>query len=184
MPWNWRATRRRDVLFHHVMRSYYFGERRAAAEFASYDREVVLLSLVLHDLGLTDRARGPRRFEIEGADVAREFATTHGLAREKAWLVWDNIALHPLDLNLYKQPEARAVEWGICADVLGSELEALGRDAVAEIVAAFPGSASSASCCGCCARKRKQSRQRTCSIPARWLRITASAACQFRMRGR
>jgi hypothetical protein len=127
-----------DVLFHHVMRSYYFGEKRAAAEFASYDREVVLLSLVLHDLGLTDHARGPRRFEIEGADVARQFATSHGLAEEKAWLVWDNIALHPLDLNLYKQPEARAVEWGIWADVLGWELDMLGRDAVAEIVAAFP----------------------------------------------
>ena len=132
----------RDVssptLFHHVMRSYFFGELRVRAEFESYDPEIVLLSLVLHDLGLTDRARGPRRFEIEGADAARTFVTTHGLADDKAWLVWDNIALHTLDLNLYRQPEARAVEWGICADVMGQEVERLDRQAVAEIVAAFP----------------------------------------------
>lgn len=126
------------VLFNHVMRSYYFGERRVALEFSSYDREVVLLSLVLHDLGLTDRARGPRRFEIEGADVARAFAQSKGWPEEKAWQVWDNIALHPLDLNLYRRAEARAVEWGICADVMGWELEPLGQRAATEIVAAFP----------------------------------------------
>jgi hypothetical protein len=126
------------MLFNHVLRCYLFGELRAQSALQAYDREVVLLSLVLHDLGLTDRARGERRFEIEGADVARAFVTAGGLAEAKAWLVWDNIALHPLDLNQHKEPEARAVEWGICADVLGQGLEHLERNAVAAIVATFP----------------------------------------------
>jgi hypothetical protein len=126
------------MLFNHVMRCYLFGELLARARLERYDREVVLLSLVLHDLGLTDHARGPRRFEIEGADVARDFVAARGLSPEKSWLVWDNIALHPLDLNAHKEPEARAVEWGICADVLGWELDRLEPSAVQEIVAAYP----------------------------------------------
>ena len=126
------------MLFNHVMRCYLFGELRAQVALGAYDREVVLLSLVLHDLGLTDHARGPRRFEIEGADVARDFVAARGLSAEKSWLVWDNIALHPLDLNAHKELEARAVEWGICADVLGIGLEHLEPAAVAEIVAAYP----------------------------------------------
>ncbi len=126
------------MLFNHVMRCYLFAELRAQVELPAYDREVVLVSLVLHDLGLTDHARGPRRFEIEGADVARDFVLARGYTAEKAWLVWDNIALHPLDLNAYKEPEAQAVEWGICADVLGFGLDRIAPAAVREILAAYP----------------------------------------------
>jgi hypothetical protein len=126
------------VLFNHVMRCYLLGELLAQAQLPAYDREIVLLSLVLHDLGLTDHARGPRRFEIEGADAARDFVAARGLSPEKSWLVWDNIALHPLDLNLYKEPEAKAVEWGIWADVVGADLDRLEASAVREIVTAYP----------------------------------------------
>lgn len=125
-------------LFHHVMRTYYFGEAWAQTELERYDREIVLLSLVLHDLGFTDHARGPRRFEIEGADAARAFIAARGYTEDKAWLVWDNIALHPLDLNLHKEPEAKAVEWGICADVMGAGLDRLAGGVAAGILAAFP----------------------------------------------
>ncbi|MGH6892649.1 MAG: hypothetical protein ACREEP_10355 [Dongiaceae bacterium] len=126
------------VLFNHVMRSYLFGELLARAKSGNYDREIVLLSAVLHDLGLTDLVGGSRRFEIEGADAARAFVVAHGLCEEKAWLVWDNIALHTFDHNLYRQPEARAVQSGILADAVGLGIERLGKGAVAEILAAFP----------------------------------------------
>jgi hypothetical protein len=134
----WVQSVSSPMLFNHVIRTYLFGELWAQTALKTYDREVVLLSLVLHDLGLTDLARGPRRFEIEGADVARAFASAGGLPADKAWLVWDNIALHPLDLNAHKEPEARAVEWGISADVLGLGLEQFDPSTVAAILAAFP----------------------------------------------
>ena len=66
------------MLFNHVMRSYYLG-RLVAGDAGEWDDEVVFLSAVLHDLGLTDRARGERRFEIEGADAARQFLSDAGL---------------------------------------------------------------------------------------------------------
>lgn len=126
------------MLFNHVMRCYLFAELCAQAELPSYDREVVLLSAVLHDLGLTDHARGPRRFEIEGADAARDFALAGGFPEAKSWLVWDNIALHPLDLNHHKEPEAKAVQWGLWADVVGVGFDRLDPAAMREIVAAYP----------------------------------------------
>ena len=46
--------------------------------------------------------------------------------------------MHTLDLNLHKQAEARAVQWGIAADVVGPGIERLDRSRVDEIVAAYP----------------------------------------------
>ena len=56
-----------DMLFNHVMRCYWFGELFAQQEGKKVDSELMFLSAVLHDLGLTDHAPGPHRFEIEGA---------------------------------------------------------------------------------------------------------------------
>ena len=126
------------MLFHHVMRSYWFGELLGQALPDALDREIILLSAVLHDLGLTSHARGTRRFEVEGADAARQFVAQRGLAHDKAWMVHDTIMLHTMDHNLYRQPEARMVQGGILADVVGVGIGALDKRAVAEVVAAFP----------------------------------------------
>lgn len=126
------------VVYNHVMRSYYFGELVAAPDSRRADREIVFVSSVLHDLGITDYARGPRRFEIEGADAARAFAVDHGMSEDKSWLIWDNIALHMLDLNQYKQPEARMVQNGIMADVIGAGLDQIRQEHIDEVLAAFP----------------------------------------------
>lgn len=126
------------MLFNHVMRSYYLGRAIAGGE-QSLDEEIVFLSAVLHDLGLTDAGRGPRRFEIEGADVARRFLTDHGFDEDRSWLVWDTIALHPwTDINLFKEPEARVAQIGIMADVVGAGLEKIDPAAVESVLAAFP----------------------------------------------
>src|SRR5277367_5516774 len=43
-----------DTLFNHVMRCYWFGELFAQQEGKKVDSELMFLSSVLHDLGLTD----------------------------------------------------------------------------------------------------------------------------------
>ena len=89
-----------EMLFNHVMRCYWFGELFAQQEGSKADRELMFLSATLHDLGFTDLGRGPHRFEIEGANAARRFLLEHGTPSERAWRVWDNIALHTWDINL------------------------------------------------------------------------------------
>ena len=59
-----------DMLFNHVMRCYWFGELFAQKHGTKIDSELMFLSSVLHDLGLTDHAPGPHRFEIEGAGAS------------------------------------------------------------------------------------------------------------------
>ena len=38
-----------------------------------YDREVVAVGTILHDIGLTASVSGPNRFEVNGAEAARSF---------------------------------------------------------------------------------------------------------------
>ncbi|KYG01220.1 hypothetical protein BE21_56700 [Sorangium cellulosum] len=126
-------------LFHHVMRSYYFGELAARQSGLACDRELLYLSVVLHDLGLTERFAGPERFEVDGANAARTFLEGRGLPREKASLVWDAIALHTsLGIAQHKEPEVAIAHLGIGIDYGGVGLEALPRGAVEEILRAYP----------------------------------------------
>ncbi|WP_437956640.1 HD domain-containing protein [Sorangium sp. So ce119] len=126
-------------LFHHVMRSYYFGELAARQRGVACDRELLYLSVVLHDLGLTERFAGPERFEVDGANAARAFLEGRGLPREKASLVWDAIALHTsLGIAPHKEPEVAVAYLGISIDYAGFGLEELPRGAVEEILRAYP----------------------------------------------
>ncbi len=127
------------MLFNHVMRSYFLGRLIAGRAGPGCDDEVVFLAATLHDLGLTDVARGPRRFEIEGADAARRFLRDRAFDDHRGWLVWDTIALHPWgDMNLHKEPEARIVQLGIMADAAGLGVDTIQPALLAEVVSAFP----------------------------------------------
>ena len=127
-----------EFLFNHLMRSYWFGELFAQAEGAKIDSELMFLSAVLHDLGLTDHAHGPHRFEIEGAHAARTFLTDHGVEAERAQQVWDNIALHTWDINLFRSDTSRLMELGIVHDVVGVADAKIDPADVAEIVRRYP----------------------------------------------
>ncbi|XXY45927.1 HD domain-containing protein [Sorangium sp. So ce269] len=126
-------------LFHHVMRSYYFGELAGRRRGIAFDRELLYVAVVLHDLGLTERFAGPERFEVDGANAARTFLEGRGLPREKVSLVWDAIALHTsLGIASHKEPEVAVAHLGISVDYGGLGLEELPRGAVEEIVRAHP----------------------------------------------
>ena len=127
-----------DFLFNHVMRCYWFSELFAQQEGTKVDHELLYLSSVLHDLGLTDHARGPHRFEIEGADAARTFLLEKGVSRERAQHTWDNIALHTWDINLFRDDTSRITELGILYDVVGVANAKLDPADVAEVVRRYP----------------------------------------------
>ena len=127
-----------DVLFNHVMRCYWFSELFAQAEGAKVDAELMFLSAVLHDLGLTDHASGSHRFEIEGAGVARTFLIDKGVSRGRAQSVWDNIALHTWDINLFRDDTSRLMELGVLYDVVGIADAKLDSADVTEVVRRYP----------------------------------------------
>jgi len=62
-------------LLNHVVRSWLFAVRLGQIDSIEHDAEVVAVGTLLHDITLNERFAGPRRFEVEGADLARTFAT-------------------------------------------------------------------------------------------------------------
>ena len=59
-----------------------------------YDDELLFLSCILHDVGLTGQADRGRRFEVDGAETAVDLLRANGLAAARAEIVWEAIALH------------------------------------------------------------------------------------------
>src|SRR5262245_23104386 len=81
-------------LFNHAMRSWLFAETIGRTKGIDYDREVVAIGTILHDIGLTASVSGPNRFEVNGADAARSFIMGAGLSDRRAQLIWDLVALN------------------------------------------------------------------------------------------
>jgi putative intracellular protease/amidase len=87
-----------DFMYNHSVRSYLFARVAAAARGLTagedYDDELLFLSCVLHDVGLTSQADRGRRFEVDGAEAAVDLLRANGLAAARAEIVWEAIALH------------------------------------------------------------------------------------------
>ena len=127
-----------EMLFNHVMRCYWFGALFAQQQGIKVDGEQLFLSATLHDLGLTDHAPGPHRFEIESANAARTFMVGKGVPKDRAQNVWDDIALHTWDLNLFRGDTSRVVQFGIAYDVVGFPGVTLDRADVAVVLRRYP----------------------------------------------
>jgi hypothetical protein len=126
-------------LFNHVMRSWLFGVLLSENAKPLPDPELLAVSTVLHDLGLTDRYTAEERFEVDGANVARAFMKERGISTQQTQVVWDAIALHTTrSIALHKEPEVVMTHSGITADVLGASLDRIPQDKQGAILADFP----------------------------------------------
>jgi hypothetical protein len=126
-------------LFNHVMRSWLFATVLAERKGEPYDAEVLAISALLHDIGLSESPGGPLRFEVEGANTAREFARGLGVDERRAQLIWDSIALNSTpSICLHKEPEAALCTLGVALDWGGWGYDGVPADEIARIVGAFP----------------------------------------------
>lgn len=126
-------------LFNHAMRSWLFSEAIGRIKGMDYDREVVAIGTILHDIGLTASVSGPNRFEVNGADAAVSFIKGHGFADRRVQLIWDLVALNSTpSLALHKEPEIAVGTMGIGLDFGGFGLQALPSGDVERILSAFP----------------------------------------------
>jgi len=126
-------------LFNHAMRSWLFAEAISRIKRVDYDREVVAIGTILHDIGLTASVSGPNRFEVNGADATLSFIKGKGVWDRRAQLIWDTVALNSTpSLALHKEPEVAVATMGIGLDYGGFGLEALPTADVERILSAFP----------------------------------------------
>ena len=126
-------------LFNHVMRSWLFSILLSEGVEVGPDAELLAVSVVLHDLGLTDRYIGENRFEVDGANAARAFLKSRSISTQKTQIVWDAIALHTTrSIALHKEPEVAMTQSGIAADVFGLGLDRIPSDKQRGILTEFP----------------------------------------------
>lgn len=126
-------------LFNHAMRSWLFAEAIGRMKRIAYDREIVAIGTILHDIGLTASVSGQNRFEVNGADAAVSFIKDQGFSDRRAQLVWDLVALNSTpSLALHKEPEVAVGTMGIGLDYGGFGAEALPAGDLERILGAFP----------------------------------------------
>ncbi|GAS98518.1 metal-dependent phosphohydrolase [Mycolicibacterium canariasense] len=129
-----------DLLYHHSRRVFLFGSVRARARGLRPDPELLYTAAMFHDIGLTQNYReSPLRFEVDGADAARDFLRARGVDEASARLVWLGIALHTTPgVPEFLEPEVASVIAGVETDVLGIGRDQLPPDVLAAVTAAHP----------------------------------------------
>lgn len=129
-----------ELLYNHSLRTFLFASLNGRQNSIRYDAELLYVSAAFHDLGLTPHYRSDdKRFEIDGADAARDFLKSHGIAPQMLQLVWDAIALHTSPgIAEYKEPEVALLNYGVALDVVGRGYDRLSEKDREEIIRQFP----------------------------------------------
>jgi len=109
------------LLFHHSSRVYYFGALAGKHRGLKFDPELLYAGAMFHDMGLTPRHSSPNeRFEVDGANAARDFLRGHGISEAEIDTVWTAIALHTTPgIPQHMHPVVALVTAGVEMDVLG-----------------------------------------------------------------
>jgi hypothetical protein len=133
------AEMRPEFLVGHSYRTYVWAAILAAQDRLRYDEEVVYVSSLLHDLGLSERHQPqspPTCFTLVGAEAAQRTGAAAGWQEQRKRMAAEAITIH---LNLRVRPkdgiEAHLVTAGAQLDAIGARywaVEPATRQAVLE----------------------------------------------------
>ncbi|TDD41968.1 HD domain-containing protein [Nonomuraea terrae] len=129
-----------DLLYHHSRRVFLFGALQGRVRGLHADLELLYTGAMFHDIGLTDAYRESQlRFEVDGANAARDFLKLHGVLDSDADRVWLGIALHTTPgVPEFLDPVVALVTAGVETDVLGIGYDRLTAEQRAAVTAAHP----------------------------------------------
>lgn len=128
------------ALLNHCVRSYRWAAKYAAAHGIAFDEELLFVSAMLHDLGLTDPFDSHRvAFEEAGGDLAWVFGVAAGWPVERAARAEEIIVLHMRDdVSAAADPESHLLQVATGWDVAGRRPEEFPAELRAEILARHP----------------------------------------------
>ncbi|CAM5538044.1 HD domain-containing protein [Streptomyces avidinii] len=128
------------TLLNHSVRSYAFAARYAQQHELAYDAELLYVSALLHDLGLTppfDSHTLP--FEEAGGHVARVLTAGLGWPAARRARAEEVIVLHMRDdVSAAEDVESHLLQVGTSADVSGLGLASFDPAFTADLLAAYP----------------------------------------------
>lgn len=111
-----------DFLFEHSVRVYQWAALAGRRKGLIFDPELLYVAALFHDFGLTDRyGQSHLRFEVDGANAARDFLRGHGVAEVSRENIWLAIALHTTNgISANLSPTAALVAEGANVDLVGA----------------------------------------------------------------
>jgi HD domain len=129
-----------ELLFNHSRRVFLFGTLQGRRRGLQPDPELLYAGAMFHDIGLTEGYRtSTLRFEVDGANAARDFLLERGVDESAARKVWLSIALHTTPgVPEFLDPEIALVTAGVETDVLGIGRGDLSSDEIEAVTAAHP----------------------------------------------
>jgi hypothetical protein len=129
-----------ELLFNHSRRVFLFGALQGRRRGLQPDLELLYAGAMFHDIGLTEGFHSSMlRFEVDGANAARDFLLQRGVDDTAARKVWLSIALHTTpSVPEFLEPEIALVTAGVETDVLGIGRNDLSSDAIVAVTAAHP----------------------------------------------
>jgi len=109
-----------DLLFQHSTRVYLWGALAGKRKGLTFDPELLYTAAMFHDIGLTSGFRESRlRFEVDGANAARDFLRSHGISESDIEKVWLAIALHTTPgISAHLHPVAALTAEGVMMDLV------------------------------------------------------------------
>jgi hypothetical protein len=129
-----------DLLFHHSACVYWWGALLGRKLDLAYDPELLYAAAMFHDVGITPRYHGSSmRFEVDGADAARDFLRGHGIGAPDVERVWLAVALHTTPgIPEHLHAEARLVQAGAGMDMVGRGIDDVPAHERAAVLARHP----------------------------------------------
>jgi hypothetical protein len=129
-----------DLLYNHSRRVFLWGALTGERKGLKYDPELLYIGAMFHDMGLTQSySTTTDRFEVDGANAARNFLKQHGASEYDIEQVWLSIALHTTPgVPEHLKPVVALVTAGVEMDVLGMAYEAFPDEQRIQVVAAHP----------------------------------------------
>ena len=129
-----------DLLFRHSARVYFWGALTGKRKGLIFDPELLYTAAMFHDIGLSPRYRESQlRFEVDGANAARDFLRSHGIPERDVETVWAAIALHTTPgIPEHMHPEIALVQAGAGMDVAARGYEQFTDEQREAVIAAYP----------------------------------------------
>ena len=129
-----------ELLFNHSRRVFLFGALAGRRQGLVVDPELLYVGAMFHDMGLMAPYRSAtERFEVDGANAARDFLAQHGCPERDIEQVWDAIALHTTPgIPRHKKPVVALVIAGVEMDVLGLAYDEFTPQQRAQVLAVHP----------------------------------------------
>jgi hypothetical protein len=129
-----------DLLFQHSVRVYYWGALAGKRQGLAFDPELLYAAAMFHDIGITPHYHGSQlRFEVDGANAARDFLRGHGIAAGDIEKVWLAVALHTTPgIPEHMHPEIALVQTGAGMDMAGRNFDQFTEAERAAVIAAHP----------------------------------------------